>query len=65
MVAAGRKVSPPIVFLFLRVGWIMGGVKDKYLFYEAAGDHYFGRCATILNRLKKEFAVSHPYFEFS
>ena len=43
----------------------MGGVKDKYLFYEAAGDHYVGRCATLLNRLDKEFAVSPPYFDFS
>ena len=49
MVAAGCTVSPPIVSLCLRVGWIMGGVKDKYLFYEAAGDHYVGRCATTLN----------------
>lgn len=65
MVAAGCTVSPPIVSLCLRVGWIMGGVKDKYLFYEAAGDHYVGRCATTLNRLKKEFAVSPPYFDFS
>ena len=65
MVASGCTVSPPIVSLCIRVGWVMGGVKDKYLFYEAAGDHYVGRCATTLDRLKKEFAVSPPYFDYS
>ena len=65
MVDMGFTVSPPIFSLCLQVRWIMGGVKDKYLFYEAAGYHYVGRCATTSNRLKKEFAVSPPYFEFS
>ena len=64
MVAAVFTVSSPIVSICLRVGWIMDGVKDKYLFYEASGDHYVGRCATTLNILKKEFAVSPPYFDF-
>ena len=53
MVAAGCTFSPPIISLCLRVGWIMGSVKDKYLFYEAAGEHCVGRCAKTLNRLKK------------
>ena len=35
MVASGCTVSPPIVSLCIRVGWVMGGVKDKYLFNEA------------------------------
>ena len=65
MVAAGCTVSPPIVSLCLRVGWIVGHVKDKYIFYEASGDRCVGRCATTLNRLKKEFAVSPPYFDLS
>ena len=43
----------------------MGGVKDKYLFYESAGDHYVGQCATTLDWLKKEFAISPPYFDYS
>ena len=65
MVAAGCTVLPPIVSLCIRVGWIMGGLKDKYLFYESAGDHYIGRCTTTINRVKKEFAVSPAYFDLS
>ena len=42
----------------------MGGVKDKYLKYEATGDHYFGVCASGLNQLSKEFAVTPAYFDF-
>ena len=42
----------------------MGGVKDKYLKYEAAGDQYVGRCASGLNQLRKEFAVTPAYFDF-
>ena len=37
-VAAECTVSPPIVSLCLRAGWSLGGVKDKYLFHENAGD---------------------------
>ena len=42
----------------------MGGVKDKYLKYEAAGDRYVGRYASGLNQLSKEFAVTPAYFDF-
>jgi hypothetical protein len=65
MVAAGCTVSPPIVALCIRAGWVLGGVKDKYLFREGAGDQYVGRCASCLDQLTKEFAVSPPYFDFT
>lgn len=65
MVAAGCTVGPPIVPLCLRAGWALGGVKDKYLFRENAGDQYVGRCATGLPVTEKEFAVSPPYFDYS
>lgn len=42
----------------------MGGMKDKYIFREKAGDQYVGRCASLLDQLSKEFAVSPPYFDF-
>ena len=41
----------------------MGGVKDKYLKYEATGDQYVGMCASGLNQLIKEFAVTPAYFD--
>ena len=65
MVAAGYTVSPPIVALCIWAVWVLGGVKDKYLFRENAGDKYVGRCASCLDQLKKEFTVSPPYFYFT
>ena len=65
MVAAGCTVSPPIVSICVRAGWSMGGVKDKYLKRENAGDQYVGRCASCLDQLEKTFAVSPPYFDYS
>ena len=64
-ICAGCTMSPPIVSVCVRCGWVMGGVKDKYLKYEAAGDQFVGRCATLLDLLSKAFAISPPYFDFS
>ena len=65
MVAAGCTVSPPIVSIFVRAGWVMGGVKDKYLKRESAGYHHVGRWASWLPILSMDFSVSPPYFDFS
>ena len=65
MVAAGYTVSPPIVSLCLRAGWALGGVKDKYLFRENAGDMHTGRCSSCHDSGTKEFAISLVYFDFS
>ena len=61
MVTAGCTVPPPIVALYIWAGWVLGGVRDKYLFWDKYGDQYAGRCAIYLDELKKEFAVSPPY----
>ena len=50
MVSAGCKVLPPIVLICIRAGWVMGGVKDQYLKYKAAGDQYVGRCVVGLDQ---------------
>ena len=55
----------PIVSICLRLGWKMGGVKDKYLKRENEGNQYVGRCASCLNHLEKEFYVMPPYFDFA
>ena len=65
MVMAEYIVSPPIVSICVRAGWSMGGVKDKYLKRENAGDQYVGRCASCLDQLDKTFAVSPPHFDYS
>jgi hypothetical protein len=64
-VSSGSTMAPPIVSLCIRAGWVMGGVKDRYLKYESAGDQFVGRCAACLDILSKHFAISPPYFDFS
>ena len=65
MVAGGCTCSPPIISICLRAGWVMGGVKDRYLKYASAGDQYVGRCANCSDQNTKEFALSPPYFDFT
>lgn len=64
-ICSGCTMSPPIVSVCIRAGWTMGGVKDRYLKYEAAGDQFVGRCAACLDLLSKDFAISPPYWDFS
>ena len=50
----------------MRQSWMGdGGVKDRYLKRESAGDQYVGRCAAGLDQLSKKFAISPPYFDFT
>ncbi|KAL7538978.1 hypothetical protein ACHAWF_006258 [Thalassiosira exigua] len=65
MAASGCTVGPSIVSLCLRAGWTLGGVKDKYLFRENAGDMYVGRCASGHGVDNKNFAISPAYFDYS
>lgn len=64
MVTSGCTVSHPIVSVCIQCGWVMGGVKDRYLKYEAAGDQYVGQCATGKSQLSTNFAKLTPYFDF-
>jgi hypothetical protein len=41
----------------------LGGIQDRYLRYEAAGDQYLGRVAAGLPLNKAEFATLAPYFD--
>ena len=65
MLSSGSTFCPPIVTLYIWAGWVLGGVKDKYLFREKSSDHYAGLCTSCLDQLKKEFAVSPPYLDFT
>lgn len=65
MVANASTVGPPIVALCLRIGWSLGGVKDKYLFRQDAGDLNVGRRAAGLDVETTGFAISPPYFDYS
>ena len=65
LVSAGCTVSPPMAAICLRAGWSMGPVKDRYIHYEKAGDQFVGRCATGISSLRKDFATSPVYWEFT
>ena len=62
MVSAGLTVSQHIVSVCIRLGWVMGTVKDRSLNYDSAGDQYVGRDTCGLDQTTKEFAVSPPFF---
>lgn len=61
-VASGSTAAPPTTALCLRTGWALGGVQDRYLRYEAAGDCHVGRCAAGLRPDSAEFAILPPFF---
>ena len=65
MVGSGCTVSHPIVTICLRAGWVMGGVKDRYLKYASDGDQYSGCCENCDDQNYAKFAVSTPHFDFS
>ena len=44
---------------------MLGGVKDKYLFHENAGDQYIGRCASGLTSDRPEFDICRAHFDYS
>ena len=65
LVTTGCTVSPPMAAVCLRAGWTMGPVKDRYIFYEKAGDQFVGRTVTGMPSLDSIFAVSPVYWDWS
>jgi hypothetical protein len=43
-------------------GWTLGVVRDVYMLYEKAGDHYVGQILAGLSVLSSHFVVSEPKF---
>lgn len=60
--ASGCTISPSMASICNRAGWKLGGTRDKYIKYEAAGDQFLGRVLCGLNPLSKEFSLSPPFF---
>lgn len=61
-VSSGSTACPPSVAVHIRAGWALGGVQDRYLRYEAAGDMYVGRTVSGLPIDHPEFALLPPMF---
>ncbi|ETO74209.1 hypothetical protein F444_09989 [Phytophthora nicotianae P1976] len=59
---SGSTGGPSIANVCLRVGWSLGGVQDRYIRYEAAGDQYLGRVVARLPLSRPEFAILPPHF---
>ena len=44
------------------MGWSLGGVQDRYIRYESAGDQYLGRVVAGLPLNGAVFALLPPHF---
>jgi hypothetical protein len=59
----GMVNGPSPVHVFLRAGWNLGGVKDRYLFAGAGGDQLTGRVLSGLPFNEALFASLPPHFD--
>jgi hypothetical protein len=60
---SGSTQSPSVIAIYLRAGWKVEGVQNRYLRYEAAGDQYVGRTVCGLPVDDAQFAALPPLFE--
>lgn len=51
------------IMVYLRAGWSVGKVQDRYIFAGMGGDQLVGRAVSGLSVNKKEFAVLPPHFD--
>jgi hypothetical protein len=58
----GMINGPSIVQVFLRAGWSLGKVQDRYLFAGAGGDQLTGRMLSGLSFNQCSFALLPPHF---
>ncbi|ETN21808.1 hypothetical protein PPTG_01900 [Phytophthora nicotianae INRA-310] len=60
---SGCTGGPSIASVCLRVGWSLGGVQDRYIRYETAGDQFLGRVVAGLPLNRPQFASLPPHFK--
>lgn len=60
---AGMVNGPSTVQVFLRAGWSLGNVQDRYLFAGAGGDQLTGRVLCGLPFNNAAFATLPPHFD--
>lgn len=60
---AGMMNGPSTVQVFLRAGWSLGNVHDRYLFAGAGGDQLTGRVLCGLPFNDASFATLPPHFD--
>ena len=59
----GTPTGVAFAAVCIRAGWTMGGVKDRYLQYQEAGDQVCGRTVAGLDVNSHRFSVSPPFFD--
>jgi hypothetical protein len=59
---SGMMNGPSMVQVFLRAGWSLGNVQDRYLFAGAGGDQLTGRVLSGLPFNQSSFAALPPHF---
>jgi hypothetical protein len=59
---SGMMNGPSTVQVFLRAGWSLGNVQDRYLFAGAGGDQLTGRVLSGLPFNQSSFACLPPHF---
>jgi hypothetical protein len=59
----GSTEGPSIVSVYVRCGWSLGGVQDRYFRYEAAGDQFIGRVVAGLHLNSSSFEVLPPHLK--
>ena len=55
--------GPTTTSIYLRAGWSLGPVQNRYIFQGPGGDQFVGRAAAGLNVNKAEFAQLPPHFD--
>lgn len=59
----GMVNGPSTIHVFLRAGWSLGNVQDRYLFAGAGGDQLTGRSLSGLPFTDSSFASLPPHFD--
>jgi hypothetical protein len=59
----GMVNGPSTIHVFLRAGWSLGNVQDRYLFAGAGGDQLTGRALSGLPFTDSSFASLPPHFD--
>jgi hypothetical protein len=54
--------GPTAIQVYLRAGWTIGNVQDRYIFAGAGGDQITGRLVCGLDFNDEEFAILPPHF---
>lgn len=57
--------GPATVSIYLRAGWSLGSVQNRYIHQSPGGDQFVGRAAAGLNVNSDEFADLPPHFDES